>query len=248
MQSLAAKLGFSSSYENSTYVPVAGALASLAIQCSALKNIYKEWDSESKTLSIKEHLSLASYNIVNIGTLGGFGALFGLYKLVAQAIEPRLSQSSKTEVPKKSLTPKEFYDGFDDNALISYIQNNAASFRIGDRIIQQYLTSNFETYQYCVQRFGKTHPNLSKIFYSLDRILFPSLKGQKSMEEFLEQYNEALIEAFIKAKNTSVFCPNECRAQDSLVFARLVCKKYPENAMLKGCFSQDIQRQLDEEI
>lgn len=106
--SLTSKLAIPSTVENSTYIPIIGAVSSFVITGIALKTMYSErsYETVEKTLTYGQQGELALYNIVNMATLGAFGTCFGIVKLAVWLGKAACSCLAKKETPEPSTPVK----------------------------------------------------------------------------------------------------------------------------------------------
>ncbi len=103
--SLTSKLAIPSTVENSTYIPLIGAVSSFVITGIALKSMYSErsYETAKKTLTYGQQGKLAFYNIVNIATLGSLGTCFGIVKLAVWLGKAACSCLAKKELSQDSI-------------------------------------------------------------------------------------------------------------------------------------------------
>ncbi len=91
--SLTCRLEFSSTFENTTYIPVIGAGASLITLFRACCDLYQ---GDNLKLTNKEYLSLTAYSILNMLSLGTLGTCFGIAKVVSSLYHKCMSSLEPT--------------------------------------------------------------------------------------------------------------------------------------------------------
>lgn len=91
--SLTCRLEFSSTFENTTYIPIIGAGASLITLFRACCDLYQ---GDNLKLTNKEYLSLTAYSILNTLSLGALGTCFGIAKAVSSLYHTCMSSLEPT--------------------------------------------------------------------------------------------------------------------------------------------------------